>query len=429
MKTKPICRRQFLSGKIIKEFDVIVFSIIYSIKWTIHVIDIQECVILPIYQIEEQKRICDIERGDRFMTVTGIGYTNAAGSANLADEDIIIKRYVYKDGKGQETAYHLKDCLQLSVDSYTIPVGSDTYEEIKNRLKRQGSAYMSSPDNKMFYESYAVMKDFYDGKLNCDEVKNIFKEYFYHSAGMLSGQGALQVSESYKKQIVTGNLAGLYEHFSRANTRNACAANNREGRALLENNGLSSSGAYYYNADWYWACEEMQELFRETADELADEFGAERVDFDFVKKNTRFTLDGGITYNGVWNSVKWQQDAERNADGKYLESGAVPPKGFLYCSCNMPGSADGSWETASLADRIKKALDETDKNEKYTNLRFLLALNSNADKAKSLLYDQKNYALAGDGTKKELHQRAMDFLTNFHINYRNSRIEFLRMGE
>ena len=196
------------------------------------------------------------------MTVTGIGYTNAAGSANLADEDIIIKRYVYKDGKGQETAYHLKDCLQLSVDSYTIPAGSDTYEEIKNRLKRQGSAYMSSPDNKMFYESYAVMKDFYDGKLNCDEVKNIFKEYFYHSAGMLSGQGALQVSESYKKQIVTGNLAGLYEHFSRANTRNACAANNREGRALLENNGLSSSGAYYYNADWYWACEEMQELFR-----------------------------------------------------------------------------------------------------------------------------------------------------------------------
>lgn len=363
------------------------------------------------------------------MAVTGIGYTNAAGSANLTDEDIIIKRYAYKDGKGQETTYRLKDCLQLSMDSYTIPVGSDTYEEIKNRLKRQGTAYISSPDNKMFYESYAVMKDFYDGKLNRDEVKNIFKEYFYHSTGILSGQGALQVSESYQKQTVTRNLAGLYEYFSRANTRNACAANNREGRALLENNGLSSSGSYYYNADWYWACEEMQELFRETADELADEYGAEHVDFDFVEKNTRFTLDGGITYNGVWNSVKWQQDAERNADGKYLESGAVPPKGFLYCSCDMSGSADGSRETASTADRIKKALEETDKNERYTNLLFLLALNSNADRAESLLYDQKNYTLASDGTKKELHQRAMDFLANFHINYRSSRIEFLQMGE
>ncbi|MDE7277010.1 MAG: hypothetical protein K2N98_09205, partial [Lachnospiraceae bacterium] len=76
------------------------------------------------------------------MAVTGIGYTNAAGSANLTDEDIIIKRYAYKDGKGQETTYRLKDCLQLSMDSYTIPVGSDTYEEIKNRLKRQGTAYI-----------------------------------------------------------------------------------------------------------------------------------------------------------------------------------------------------------------------------------------------------------------------------------------------
>lgn len=27
---------------------------------------------------------------------------------------------------------------------------------------------------------------------------------------------------------------------------------------------------YYYNSDWYYACEEMQELFRETANELAD---------------------------------------------------------------------------------------------------------------------------------------------------------------
>ena len=94
----------------------------------------------------------------------------------------------------------------------------------------------------------------------------------------------------------------------------------------------------------------------------------------------------------------------------------------------MPDSENGSPET-STADRIKKALEEADKDEKYTNLLFLFALNNNADKARSLLYDQKNYALAGNGTKEELHQKAIDFLANFHINYRSSRIEFLRMGE
>lgn len=71
------------------------------------------------------------------------------------------------------------------------------------------------------------MKDFYDGRLNRDEVKDIFKEYFYHGVGMLPVQGTLQMSESYKKQTVTRNLAGLYERFSRANTRNACVANDR----------------------------------------------------------------------------------------------------------------------------------------------------------------------------------------------------------
>lgn len=363
------------------------------------------------------------------MAVAGIGNTSAAGRAYATDEDIVIKRYAYKDGKGQETICHLKDCLQLSVDSYTIPVGSDTYEEIKNQLKKQSSGYMSFPGNQMFYESYEVMKDFYDGKLNRDEVKDIFKEYFYHSVGILSGQGTLKVSEAYKKQTVTRNLAGLYEHFSRANTRNACEANSREGKELLENNGLSWSGSYYYNADWYWVCEEMQELFRETANELADEYGVEHVDFDYVEKNTKFTLDGGITYNGVWNSVKWQHDAGRNEPGEYIDMDAVPPRGFLYCSCDVSGMTDDSSNAVSMTDKIKKAIGEVDKNKKYTSLLFLIALNSNADRKRSLLYDKKDDTLSDDGIKEGLHQKAIDFLSNFHINYRSSRMEFLRMGE
>ncbi|MCM1175813.1 MAG: hypothetical protein NC341_12285 [Blautia sp.] len=363
------------------------------------------------------------------MAVTGIGNADTTGRIYSVDEDIVIKRYAYKDGRGQETVSHLKDCLQLSVDSYTIPVGSDTYEEIKNRLKKQSPGDMSFPGNQMFYESYAVMKDFYDGRLNRDEVKDIFKEYFYHSIGMISSQNTLQMSAACTKQTATRNLAGLYEYFSRANTRNACAANNREGRELLENSGLNGRGSCYYDADWYWVCEEMQEMFRRTADELADEYGAEHVDFDYVEKNTRFTLDGGITYNGVWNSVKWQQDADRNSAGQYLDAGAPPPRGFLYCSCGLSDSAGDSSQAVTLADRIKKAITETDRNKKYTNLLFLIALDSDADKKQSLLYDKEGRAFSNDEAKEALRQKAMEFLAKFHINYGNGRMEFLRMGE
>lgn len=361
------------------------------------------------------------------MSIAGIGNTNAAGRA-YQGEDAVVKGYTYKDGKGQETTYHLKDCLQLSMDSYSIPIGSDTYEEIKNLIKKQNSDYILSPGNKMFYESSEIMRDFYNGKLDRDEVKNIFKEYFYHSMNLLPN-GTLQVSESFKKQTATRSLAGLYEHFSRANTRNACAANSREGRELLESNGMSTSGFCYYNADWYWACEEMQELFRETANELADEYGTEHVDFDYVEKNTKFTLDGGITYNGVWNWVMWQRDAENNSEGKYIDDGMIPPRGFLYCSCDAPGSDKAPSETSTMADKIKKAVAETDKNRKYVSRMFLLAISNNADTKQSLLFNKKNYHSFGDNIEEGLHQKAMEFLKNFHINYRNNRMEFLRMGE
>lgn len=374
------------------------------------------------------------------MSVEGIGNTSVTGAAYQTGEEMIAKTYSYKNGKGQETTYHLKDCLQLSADSYSIPIGSDTYEEIKALLKRQNSDYMASPGNKIFHESYEIMKDFYDGKLSRDDVKDIFKEYFYHSIDLLPN-GTLQVSDSYRKQVVTRNLAGLYEHFSRANTRNACAMNNREGRELLENSGLNASGAYYYNADWYWACEEMQELFRETANELADEYGAARVDFDFAEKNTRFTLDGGITYHGVWNSTVWQRDAWSDTAGQYIDADAVPPRGFIWCSCDAPdgnSSKTAAAASSTIADRVKKAIAETDKSRKYAKMMFLLAVGSNADIRESLLFDKKNYYFAdggisgdetSDGIEEGFRRKTIDFLKNFHIKYRSSRMEFLRIGE
>ncbi|MCM1386836.1 MAG: hypothetical protein NC231_05885 [Bacillus sp. (in: Bacteria)] len=259
------------------------------------------------------------------MLIAGSGIKNGTSAAQYwTGEDVVFKSYSYKNGKGEETVYHLKDCLQLSLDSYTIPVGSENYEAIKGKLKSQAADYMKIPDNKLFYETNDIMTDFYNGKLERDEVKNIFKEYFYHSGG---------------RSFATDRLAGLYEHFSRANTRCAYTKNKEEGKELLESKGLNWRGSYYYNADWYWACEDMQNLFKETADELADEFDVEHVDFEAVEKNTKYKLDGGITYNGVWNSTEWQISAvEKSNINNYLNMKEAPPKGFLYYSASFSDS-------------------------------------------------------------------------------------------
>ena len=364
------------------------------------------------------------------MSTSGTGTIGTIGTDyhkyQKSEEDILFRAYSYQNGKGQEKVYYAKDCVELSLDSHTIPISSDNYEEVKNMLKTQSSGKIASIGNRMFSETYEVMQDYYNGKLSCEEVKNIFKEYFYHAMGTtLEERGACGTQEAslnnnYVRQFATNFLSGLYEYFSRANTRNACAQNMEEGKRLMESNGMSWNGTYYYNADWYYACEEMQELFRETANELADEYGAEHVDFKYVEQNTKFTLDGGITYNGVWDSREWQINHDRAIGGSFLDANMAPPKGFVYCSTAY-------WDGKNELDGIIN--DIIRKKAGYASMMFLMAAVKNTDAKTSLLLDQKNYHSASDWKENSTYNDAIAFLKNFNINwnFRGNRMEFLCM--
>ncbi len=344
------------------------------------------------------------------MSVMQVGNSNTMGT----NDKVLFRTYSYQNGKGQEKVYYAKDCVELSLESYEIPTTADNYEEIKNMLKSKGSGKIISPGNKYFSETYEIMKDYYNGDLSCDKVKNIFKKYVYYSFGKPSETSDVSTTMSvYGKQRLTGWLSGLYEYFSRANTRNACAQNMQEGKALMEENGIRWNETYYYNSDWYYACEEMQNLFRETANELADEYGAEHVDFEYVEQHTRFTLDGGITFNGVWDSMEWQINHDRAVGGSFLDESMVPPKNFIYCS-------NAYWNGESDLDGIKES----------SFRMFLLAAAKNTNSKNSLLLDKENYWDSSEWEENDTYQSAISFLKNFNINwsFRGNRFEFLAVG-
>lgn len=323
------------------------------------------------------------------MVVAGVTNTNVTGTEvqnNVGvQKDIVLKTYSYKDGKGQETTYHTKDMVEISMESYTIPMGCETYEKLKYQMNKMPCL----PHNKMFYETYDVMKDFYDGKISKEEVENIFKEYCYHAIGEPSESDGV-----YKQQRATQALSELYEFFSRANTRCANDLNTQEAKKLLEGNGLGFSRSIYYNSDYYYRCEEMQEMFRTIADELADTYGGEHVDFKYVEENTKFTLDGGITFNGVWNYRVWASDHKGyGSAGKIKDVNAVPPRGFLYCSISGYGTLEGK------ASKIRADLEKMDQDR---NIR-----------------------------REGSYEKAAGFLSQFDIRheYRGDYLEFLRMAE
>ena len=322
--------------------------------------------------------------------------------------------------------------MELSLESYMIPATADNYEEVRSILKTQSGGKIISPGNRFFSETYEIMRDYYDKKITCDEVKNIFKEYVYHAFGRPeetqdnaeTADEAKVVGTSmstYEKQRFTGWLSGLYEYFSRANTRNACTKNMQEGKALIEENGINWNGTYYYNSDWYYACEEMQKMFQETANELTDEYGAEQVDFTYVEQHTRFTLDGGITFNGVWDSMEWQINRDRAIGGSFHDVNMAPPEDFVYCS-------NATWDGENNLDSIKEYFENERKESPF--MMFLLAATKNTDAKDSLLLNQENYLDSSEWEENATYQSTISFLKNFNIawNFRSNRFEFLKEG-
>ncbi len=364
------------------------------------------------------------------MAVTEIGYRGVETNRinERKPDDIVFRTYSYQNGKGQEKVYYAKDCVELSVDSYKISADADNYEEVKNMLKTQTRSRIAPLENRMFYETYEVMQDYYDGKLSRDEVKDIFKEYFYHYMGTTAKD--VESKEKPEAVLRTGDgtalatryLAGLYEHFSRANTRNACAQNRKEGAELMEHNGVSPNGSIYYNADWYYACEKMQELFRDTADELADEYGVEHVDYKYVEENTRFTLDGGITYNGVWSADVWQRNVQEVVNIGMIDENMAPPRGFVYCSSNYAWNGKGDMEG------IKEEI--MDRRKGYSSMMFLMASVYPTKIGGSLLLDPKYYDSSSQWKDDDIYGKGITFLSNFNIHWgcRGSRFEFMFCG-
>lgn len=160
-------------------------------------------------------------------------------------------------------------------------------------------------------------------------------------------------------------------------------------------------------------------LFYE-ANEITTEYGAEPVDFDSVVKNTKYTLAGGLSFNGVWNWRQWDTSyVTAQKAGNILEKDFVPPKDFIYCSGTLCSSSKNVITEEDIQELIGKGGSDS-------LFRFIFEQNS-SHSFNSLLLDKNNWRGI---SAKESFTRETDILKNFHMeHYRNNRFEFLWMGD
>ena len=206
-----------------------------------------------------------------------------------------------------------------------ITLTSENYNNIMKVTKMPGSVFGDAYGYQMQKDIADCMRQYYAGKISDDDVKKFFGECcssmrIYH-AQMRHTTG---VNEEDNTQIVSQ----IYEVFAKENQRAARNANDEEGMEINKQYGADSrqDDWCYYNADYYYRCENTHDLLREAATDMAKEWELPSIDTDEIEKNSKFTLDGGFDFNSGWNFIYRNQVGRSSME----DEGAVPPKDFRF---------------------------------------------------------------------------------------------------
>lgn len=299
---------------------------------------------------------------------------------------------------------------KIDLDQITKAYKSDIYQ--KNGLSPIGEiGIVGQARNALFYHSTSLLKSYYAGDIDFDEVKKQIYDYVDQYTVECRGK-----SDHESKVKISAVLSDLYEYLSRANSRQAVDKNQNEAIKFWNASGAketglddysATKGAVYYDSKYYRQCEDMQQMLRSTFDEIADQYDVKRVEYETIEKNTVFSLDGGITFNGVWNHHQYQMnfywmDYEKQIG--IVDNGFVPSDGFVYAYTNdvSEDSAKKLWNYIYGKESEKSDKMNADSKKKF----LLLELNYGN---KSIKTDQKKINDYLKGLK-------VDFLTSTHTN-------------
>ena len=179
------------------------------------------------------------------------------------------------------------------------------------------------------------MRKFYEGKISEEEVEEYFRlcctsmRIYRTQQHQTSGK-----NEEDNRQIVSE----IYDIFAKENMRAARNANYYEGEKINASYGGWSDDWVYYNADYYYKCEETRDKLRQIAEKVAAKWEVSSFDALEVEKNSKYTMDGGLDFNSGWNfSFRNQRGI-----GSIAKESVVPPKGFkMFYKESVPHAVKG----------------------------------------------------------------------------------------
>ncbi len=249
---------------------------------------------------------------------------------------------------------YLKDAVEFTNVKKT-PITSENYEDFRKPTKPMpkhcyGTAYGQQEQKRIEQK----LKDYYLGdSVTKEDLKKFFKDRCKDMrVTMAQERRTTGTDPEHNRQIILDT----YEIFRMANSVAANLACDKEGEKLARENGWKDGEDkdwVYYNADFYYESEELRDIFREAAKEIAEEWKCG--DIDTSERDT----DSLLSYSSSFHQV-WKNGSENGARiCSMIDISKEPPEGF-YLFFRASAEKDshvgilqaGTEEKAKISEKI-----------------------------------------------------------------------------
>jgi polyhydroxyalkanoate synthesis regulator phasin len=264
------------------------------------------------------------------MSVSGLYLLDTIDITSLINNGTINQEETEK--LASDTFTSIKDTFEKSEEQSVLT--SECYSNYQIKTDMPKSVFGDSYGYKMQKDIANHMLDYYAGKLSDDDLREYFNDCCtdmrIYRAGQHQTTGNIDDDST---QIVSE----IYEIFAKENARAARNANYNEGQNVNKEYGGRNSDWAYYNADYYYQCENTNELLGTIANEVAEKWGIEPIDTKEIEANSCLTVDGGFDFNSGWNFIYRNQRGRANME----DESVAPPKDLKFFYKEM-GTDDGS---------------------------------------------------------------------------------------
>lgn len=245
----------------------------------------------------------------------------------------LLKEAKEREAEGEKVRPSVdgESCIRPARDTFEHSEGPEklwceSYEDIMGVVRMVGKWKADI----LYQIANAILRDYHEKKLDEDGVGELFGLCCQKCRNM--GDGAGRKTE----QRITETVL---EFFLRANARMSVFSMEREGKRLTARCGLSWSGTTYYDAWYFYRCEQMHRRLCVVAGRIAEELGEKVKAPEELEQRTQFAAVGGLTFHGVFGWVQQKDNYPVNQYG-LKNPGIEPPHHFVYLYRNHYSEAE-----------------------------------------------------------------------------------------